>query len=454
VASVALFVLIGMLAGAAWGVWRLRRGRPPGTPSPDRGSGLPAAAGDYLDTLDRSLELPAEVRAEIREELADHLVDSIESIETEGLDRERATREALARLGRPEDLARQLRRAHQTTRRLLAGAAGGVFQTGFGFLGGLFIGTWLVLLGLLAGSLLVNGLLKLPIDLLAAYLPRFTTDSKDLVANSAEVALAACVAAAIAARQGVRAFCQYSQRTLRSVARWWALAGALVLAWLVLFVVTADQSWLTVVIELAIPVCFAAGALLKVGSRWTLALGRMVLVGLLATLVSGLLLAAGPAVSGSDGQGGAWNIDPLVREFDRVAPAWTANQPEYQFGGAGGCCDSMVSPAVEIDAAYLAQFHGIRFEVWRAVPWSGAPDWAGQYTIDPGSDGPYATAAADISGDVLRAEIDLRHVRTARWLVFLTGVGPDGTRYRLLPIGDQAQSVFSGTVWDWLTAGN
>jgi len=46
----------------------------------------------------------------------------------EGLDEERAAAEAIARLGRPEALARDLEAARRTTRRLLAGAAGGVFR--------------------------------------------------------------------------------------------------------------------------------------------------------------------------------------------------------------------------------------------------------------------------------------------------------------------------------------
>jgi hypothetical protein len=43
-------------------------------------------------------------------------------------------------------------------------------------------------------------------------------------------------------------------------------------------------------------------------------------------------------------------------------------------------------------------------------------------------------------------------MRDARsWYVLLTGVAPDGHRYRL---GDGTQDTtdFNGTVWDWLTA--
>jgi hypothetical protein len=37
------------------------------------------------------------------------------------------------------------------------------------------------------------------------------------------------------------------------------------------------------------------------------------------------------------------------------------------------------------------------------------------------------------------------------WWVFLTGVGPDGHRYRLEDVGG-GSSTFNGSVWDWVTA--
>ena len=76
----------------------------------------------YLDRMTTELRLPAADVAEVRAELADHLHDSIASLEAEGFEPERAIREALGRLGPPAALGRQLRAAHQSTRRLLAGA--------------------------------------------------------------------------------------------------------------------------------------------------------------------------------------------------------------------------------------------------------------------------------------------------------------------------------------------
>ena len=63
---------------------------------------LPPAAAEFLSAVEGNLDMPGPVRAEIRIELSDHLEDSIAALESEGLDGDRATREALARLGRPE----------------------------------------------------------------------------------------------------------------------------------------------------------------------------------------------------------------------------------------------------------------------------------------------------------------------------------------------------------------
>jgi hypothetical protein len=37
------------------------------------------------------------------------------------------------------------------------------------------------------------------------------------------------------------------------------------------------------------------------------------------------------------------------------------------------------------------------------------------------------------------------------WEVFITAIGPDGLRYRLVDCGG-GESTFNGSAWDWLTA--
>lgn len=458
---VVLLVLLFLGFGVAvWMNGRVSRrealGRPPMNRLVD--PPLPPQAEDFLRGLDEQLDLPAEVRAEIRAEMTDHLQDSIAAIEAESRDRDRAAAEAVARLGRPEELARELRRAHQSTRRLLAGAAGGVFQTGVGFVGGWFVGASLLVLGLIAGTLLVDYVLKQPIDFVAAHLPRFSTDSNDLATNTAYVTFALWVAAWIAARRGVRAFSHGSRRPIQSIASWWAVAGGLVLAFLVLFVVTAQQSWLTVVGELAIPVAFAAGALVRVETGFRIPGARGIVTVMIFSIVvlpvMGLVVFGLGTSSGTEVSGQALEITPLMREWDRVAPAWESNKPLTQTDSSVGCCSNIVTLNVEFDSAFTAQFQNVRFEVWRAIPWSGASGWIQPYTVDPAYSSPFATQAADVSDGSLAGRFDLGHVKTTRWLVFLTGTGPDGHRYRLLMFPDEAGSTFSGTVWDWLTAGS
>jgi diacylglycerol kinase len=201
---------------------------------------LPPEVSEFLSALDGRLDMPAAVRAEIRLELADHLEDSIAAIEAEGLDRDRATREALARLGQPEDLAAQLRHAHQTTRRLLAGAAGGVFQAGLGVVWGAVLGYVAMLLVIVVFAILLNTALKPLVDLAASHLPNISTESQDLAANSAFGAAVLLFPAFLAARFGARACARMSRRSIRTVGLVWAGLGLLGIGYVVLFVDTAQ----------------------------------------------------------------------------------------------------------------------------------------------------------------------------------------------------------------------
>src|SRR5665811_1425301 len=167
----------------------------------------------YLERMTGTLALPAGDVAEVRAELADHLQDSIATLEAEGFEREAAIREALGRLGPPAELGRQLRAAHQSTRRLLAGAGGGVFAAGGGFVLGYFGGIGLGLLGLLAGvavgALLAAG--GVPI-------PDITAHDGGNTINSLLYATTLAIAVATATRYAVRTSAGLSRRAPRTVA--------------------------------------------------------------------------------------------------------------------------------------------------------------------------------------------------------------------------------------------
>jgi hypothetical protein len=417
---------------------------------------LPPAAAEFLSALESHLDMPGPVRAEIRIELADHLEDSIAALESEGLDGDRATREALARLGRPEELAKQLRRAHQSTRRLLAGAAGGVFQAGVGVVWGSIIGYAAVLIGMIVIAILLNSALKPFIDFMAVRLPHVSTEQQDIAWGTAFGAAIAWFPAFLAARFGVRACSRLSRRSVETVGRFWAVAGLLGLGFVVLFVNTAQQSWLAVPMELLIPVAFVAGAFFKTGR--TIQVHGAKAIGAAAAVVAvalSVVLLAGMSVSGS---GSAWTSDMTQEslQWDRVAPAWSDPATGPEVVSASGDV-SMFSGVIDRnfqvqDKATLAQFSHVRFEVWRGVPLSGTPDWVYDYVPDPAYVTPFATQPAILVGDTMAVRFDVSHLRSTRWLLFVTGTGPDGRRYRL-NWPESITTSFSGTVWDWLTAG-
>jgi len=408
---------------------------------------LPVAAEDFLATLDRTLELPELDRAEIRAELAAHLEDSIASIETEGLDEERATREALARLGSPEELARQLEAARRTTRRLLAGAAGGVFQAGVGAIRGYLAGT----LALFLVWVFVATALKPAIDFAASHLP--SIDQQGLASSSAIGGLLWIVAVFAAGRRSIRELARRSRWPARLVGRWWALAGFAFLGWLVLFENTAEQSWLVVPIELAIPVAFGAGALWRPDRDLPLARAQVrgsvaivAIVGLVGLMLVGMEVGA----RGSSDDGYAYQYSTTAMDF--VAPP-TSESLARLSGETYGVSWLQSTWTVE-DATALSLYHDLRFEAWRADRVPGAPDWVLDFLPDPRYATPYAVEPATLDGTELTASFEFDHSRTTRWAIFLTGVGPDGVRYRLggLDAPESTTSTFCGTVWDWLTA--
>jgi hypothetical protein len=102
------------------------------------------------------------------------------------------------------------------------------------------------------------------------------------------------------------------------------------------------------------------------------------------------------------------------------------------------------------DGASLTGFTNLRFEAWRAVHDGRAPDFSLELVPNTAYSSPFAVRPASVRDGGLAVSFNMGHVRTTRWLVFLTGVGPDGHRYRL-GWPDPWQTSFSGTIWDWVT---
>jgi hypothetical protein len=275
------------------------------------------------------------------------------------------------------------------------------------------------------------------------------------------LAVTVMVAAGTATRYAVRTSAGLSRHNPRSIARFWAVAAALVFGWFALFGLRGPQSWVGVAAELCIPVVAVAAALVRIErpmphvGRWALVLGLISVVG--SVLMVGAL---GFATASGSGSPQAPELQPDFH-FDSVAPmapaAWLPGT--YGFAGGGWGSESQTSgtwvtadfdpnlPASAM-ATVLANWRDLRFEAWHGLP-GNPPE---PYGIDTSYSSPFATQPAVLSGTSLAARFHFERMRNAgSWWLFLTGVGPDGHRYRLGG-GVGGQSYFNGSAWDWLTA--
>jgi hypothetical protein len=420
-----------------------------------RETGDPVSA--YLDRMTAELRLPAADVSEVRAELADHLADSIASLEAEGLETDGAIREALARLGSADELARQLRAAHQSTRRLLAGVGGGVFAGAGGFVIGYFGGSFLLLL------------LALVVYAVAAVLSAIGIPLPDLsggdrtggTVNSLLLAFSVAIAAGTATRYAVRTSAGLSRHAPRSVAGFWAVALGLGFGAFALFGVRGPQTWPGVAAEACIPVVSVGAALVRIDrpmphvGRWALVLGLLSIVGSL--LMLGALSVGSFSSSSSSDQAVSYQLSDL--HYDTVAPAapttWLPNGSLNDGGwswsdstGTGLGVSTVAGEGGVPPAAVLANWDAIRFEAWHMVPF----DKPGPPVVDTHYSSPFAVQPATRNGTDLSAVFHFEKMRSSvYWEVFITAIGPDGLRYRLVDCGG-GESTFNGSAWDWLTA--
>jgi hypothetical protein len=415
----------------------------------------------YLNRMTGALALPAGDVAEVRAELADHLQDSIATLEAEGFEREAAIREALGRLGPPAELGRQLRAAHQSTRRLLAGVGGGVFAAGGGFVLGYLGGIALALL-----LVIVLAAVTAVLTLVGVRLPDITSPGSGQAGNSLMLSIMLAVAAAFATRYAVRTSAGLSRRAPRTVAVFWAAAAVLGFGWYALFGLRGEQSWLGVAGELCIPLAAVAGALVRIErpmphvGRWAIVCSAISVV----VLVLGLALVAGSSGSSGSGSGQATESQQSDLHADTVAPAapaawlpaddYVVTDQEGDHAGATHMDAQVISQAPGAFspvpfAPILANWRDLRFEAWHGQPMWQDP---GAIGVDTHYSSPIAVQPAVLQADFLQADFHFERMRDARsWWVVLTGVGPDGNRYRLGD-GTGNQTDFNGSIWDWLTA--
>lgn len=402
----------------------------------------------HLARIEARLQMPRAASEAILDELAAHLHDAIEASVLAGSSREDAEREALARLGSPEALGDDLRRTHQTTRRLLAAVGGGVFQGIRGSVRGWF------------GGYLASIPLFFGIGLVAQFLIPWV----DLVGTSFSPLVVCSLWGAtwLGGRYLVEHISRASLRTVEHVRTPIALVGVVAIG-VAIAVIPMDQTVLSVAMTLMLPVVFAAGALttnLGLGDQimdviWrdTFPSVRRVLFVGFATIALGgsLITLVAAAITGPS------SIPPIEGPADApdqtAEVRWTAAgygvvaqtvlAPERAYIGGGFERKGALVVSVPTDVVDWDEWSDVRFEAWEAKETPGGKPGtvigSEPYEILPVAD-PWAA-----HDHVVR----VGQPGISYFLVFLTAADPaTGERVAIgWPEGDS--TVFHGSVLDW-----
>jgi hypothetical protein len=460
---------------------RRARERERATRAEAAGQEAAAALARYMEQLRAELDLPVGLVDDAVQEIADHIEDTRRALIEEGLESGAAVREALARLGRPNELARNITAADRSTRRVLAGAAGGIFSIPGGFvLGGLT--------GLLAYVPAVV-VLSVAITNLHVVSP---------LARAAAAPVPGMILLAIgffaAARTGVRACAALSYRKPSSIGWIWALLGTSLIEAGMILGYRTRQSWPLVVVEVLVPLAFAAGAMLSINSSHfrlfrtdgqSPLLASIVCLGVVLGLVAGLsttllpdrdhviprnldyrtlinLDVAGPLVD-KGALPGSQQVDALgglpLNVMREGGLPLHCRQPqndvfECDLRGSAWAMNEKTMAGIDADTAW----RDVRLEVWQGIADS---DYGDQYASGGIVQG---VSAPTIVVPLAKAHLNIYyaslvtgsvHVPPRRdgpsWWIVVTAEGPDGYRYRLTN-GTGVQNTFDGSVWEWLTA--
>ena len=204
----------------------------------------------YLERLETHLRMPPEAAWDVLDEVEAHIADAIAAGIDEGLTPEAAEHRALERLGPPDALGKDLRRTHQTRRRLLAAVGGGAWQAARGAVRG-YLGGTVVMIGILLGATFLIAV--------AAIVARGF--SVDIPISLGQVLIYGPLWGAIwvAGREMTTAISDRSLRSIESIRLPIASLGGGVVAAFVWFV-PADHTRLTIALALATPLVFVSSA--------------------------------------------------------------------------------------------------------------------------------------------------------------------------------------------------
>jgi hypothetical protein len=410
----------------------------PGAPNPD------PSLDAYLDALAAALELPADERIEVRDEIGAHLVDLRSELVESGLAPELASDEATRRLGPPEILARELTRARQTRRALLAAVGGATWAATGAALRGLVLGIAVVTVLAVVGMLVM------------AVATRLFGNGTWMIGDAGwytVLAVAALwVAAWFAGRTLVSVAARQSHRPAARVRPWAAAIGGTLIAWLALVWLTAAQNLFSVIALALVPVVFIAATLTgtdrpieRSGRARTASLALLATVAIAVPLL--VWMAATPVQTQLSGVGSAVpfaSMQELLHATGFDLPGrYVADPPE--FGTMSTQIDNgLVTATLEPGMALTGRWHDLRLEAWRATQPGGEIDRA--FTT------PFATAPMIVGSDRIVGAVRVDRTRdVSGWWLVVTGIAADGGRDLIVRLSG-SNSTFTGSAWDWLTA--
>jgi len=409
----------------------------PGEPATD------ALLDAYLDALAAALRLPGDERDEVRAEIRGHLLDARSEFMAVGLGPDRAGAEALRRLGSAEILAREITRARQTHRALLAAVGGATWAATGAAARGLLLGIAAVLVVSLLGALGIGAASRVA--------GNGTWTLWDAGWFTALGAAACWVAAALAGRTFVSAAARRSHRPAESVRPWVAGLGGALVVWLALAWFVAPQNLVSVIALALVPAIFVAAAL--TGSDRPMERSRRDRVATLTLLAAVLialplvvLLAATPVQTqvSSVGSGPYATPSDLLHASGFDLPGRYVADPPPLGAVEWRLQDGLAVASLGAAASVGARWHDLRLEAWRALP--------GGTAIDRADRAPFATAPLTVQSDQLVGAVRVDRTRdVSLWWVVVTGIAPDGGRDLIVIIGG-GNSTFSGSAWDRLTA--
>jgi hypothetical protein len=255
----------------------------------------------------------------------------------------------------------------------------------------------------------------------------------------------------LAGRTLVSVAARRSHRPARRVRPWVGAIGGTLVAWLALVWLRAPQNLWSVIVLALVPAVFIAATVtasdrpIERSRR-----ARVASLALLATVVIAVPLLVLVAVTpvqtrlSSVGSGPYGSMAELLHATGFDLPGRFVPDPP-DFASTGMQVDhGLASASLGGVAAVTARWRDLRLEAWRATPPGANIDRA--YTL------PFATAPMTLSSGRLVGAVRVDRTRdVSQWWIVVSGIAADGGRDLIVTLSG-ANSTFTGSAWDWLTA--